>query len=165
MNTSVQKSKRNHLTTTQIGAIGEAAVAIGITLASKGRLAPFKPLADDDGIDLLIYDKVTKRALPIQVKSRTKFDNDKAETVQFDVQKTTYADEGGSHLLAVLMDGTNLTCSWLIPMTALSETARQGKNKYTIVPSAKSTSKDRYSRFRRNTFSAISDELIRAFSE
>ncbi len=75
MNDRLQSSDGHRLTSTQIGAIGESVVAVGLTLTSKGRLAPFKPFADDDGIDLLIYDKETKRALPIQIKSRTKFDN------------------------------------------------------------------------------------------
>ena len=45
------------LTTTQIGAIGEDVVSRGLMIASNGRFSPFKPVADDDGIDLLIYDK------------------------------------------------------------------------------------------------------------
>ena len=152
------------LTSTQIGAIGESVVAAGLTLASQGRLAPFKPFADDDGIDLLIYDKETKRALPIQVKSRTKFDNDKAQTVQFDVQRSTFTDEGGSHLLAVLLDGTDVVCSWLIPMSKLQAEARPGKNKLTIVPSAKPTSNDRYTSYRRHSFGDVAKDLIRALS-
>ena len=67
MNDRLQSSDGYRLTSTQIGAIGESVVAVGLTLTSQGRLAPFKPFADDDGIDLLIYDKETKRALPIQV--------------------------------------------------------------------------------------------------
>ena len=104
MNDRPQSSEDYRLTATQIGAIGESVVAAGLTLASRGRLAPFKPFADDDGIDLLIYDKETKRALPIQVKSRTKFDNEKAQTLQFDVQRSTFTDGGRSHLLAVLLE-------------------------------------------------------------
>lgn len=42
------------LTSTQLGAVGETAIASGLILATKGRLALFKPFADDDGIDLLI---------------------------------------------------------------------------------------------------------------
>lgn len=152
------------LTSTQIGAIGESVVAVGLILASQGRLAPFKPFADDDGIDLLIYDKETKRVLPIQVKSRTKFDNDKAQTVQFDVQTSTFTDEGGSHLLAVLLDGADLSCCWLIPMRDLQAAARVGKNKLTIVPSAKPTSKDRYTRYRRQSFEDIANDLIQTLS-
>lgn len=57
MNDRLQSSEGYRLTSTQIGAIGESVVAVGLTLTSQGRLAPFKPFADDDGIDLLIYDK------------------------------------------------------------------------------------------------------------
>jgi len=164
MISAVQSSEEYRLTSTQIGAIGEAAVAMGLTLASSGRLAPFKPFADDDGIDLLIYDKVTKRALPIQVKSRTKVDDIKAQTVQFDVQRSTYSDRGESHLLAVLLDGADLVCSWLVPMNEMQDAARAGKNKLTIVPSAKPTSNDRYTPYRRHSFEEVAQDLIRTFS-
>ncbi|MEQ8282918.1 MAG: hypothetical protein RIC04_14270 [Parvibaculum sp.] len=57
------------VTSTQIGAIGEAAVASALILGSGGRLAPFRPFADDDGVDLLVFDKVTRKAVPVQVKA------------------------------------------------------------------------------------------------
>ncbi len=160
-----QSADRDLLTSTQIGAIGESVVAVGLTLASNGRLEPFKPFADDDGIDWLIYDKVTKRALPIQVKSRTKFDDAKAQTVQFDVQRSTYTEDGGAHLFAVLLDGSDLVCSWIVPMTELAKTARAGSRKFSIVPSAKATSSDRYTCFRRYSFKDIADDLINAFAD
>lgn len=56
---------------TQIGAVAENPVANALMVESAGRLSPFSPVADDDGIDLLIYDKESGRALPAQVKSRT----------------------------------------------------------------------------------------------
>ena len=164
MKKSEQRDEADHLTTTQIGAIGESIVAVGLTLASQGRLAPFKPFADDDGIDLLIYDKVTKRALPLQVKSRTKVDDRKARTVQFDVRRSTYTDQGGSHLFAVLLDGANLVCSWMVPMSELTTSARAGRHKFSIVPSAKRTSKDRYTSYRRYSYEEVVDDLIKAFS-
>jgi hypothetical protein len=46
-------------TTTQRGTVAEHVVAIELMMGSEGRLAPFKPIADDDGLDLLVYDKVT----------------------------------------------------------------------------------------------------------
>jgi hypothetical protein len=60
----------SHLTATQIGAIGEALVASQLLLASDGRLTPFQPIADDDGIDLLVFDKRTRCAASVQVKAR-----------------------------------------------------------------------------------------------
>lgn len=164
MISSMQSLDSYSLTSTQIGAIGEAVVAVGLTLASGGRLAPFKPFADDDGIDLLIYDKLTKLALPVQVKSRTKFDNEKAQTVQFDVQRSTYTDQGGSYLFAVVLDGSAMVCSWLVPMSDLRHSARSTKNKLSIVPSAKPTSNDRYTPYRRHSFEDAAAHLIQAFS-
>jgi len=65
-------------TSTQIGAIGECLVAAGILEASQGRLSPFKPIADDDGMDLLLFDKQTRRAIPLQIKCRRGFDDARA---------------------------------------------------------------------------------------
>jgi len=152
------------LTTTQIGAIGESVAATGLVLASQGRLAPFKPYADDDGIDLLIYDKASKGVIPLQVKSRTKVDNDKAMTVQFDVRKATFADEGSSHLLAQLLNGSELVCAWLIPMSDLKNEGRESKTKYTVVASAKTTSKDRYTPYRYFTHEDLARAVISSFS-
>jgi len=154
------KPDMGNLTSVQIGAIGESVVAVGLMQATGGRLTPFEPFADDDGIDLLIYDKVTRRALPLQVKTRTKFDNEKAQTVQFDVQRSTFTDQGGTHLLAVLLDGTEFVCSWLVPMNDLQAVARSNATKYTIVPSAKETSKDRNSPFRHTSFEDVARTLI-----
>lgn len=43
----------SQLTTTQEGSIGEAMAGVQLMLASGGRLTPFRPVADDDGTDLL----------------------------------------------------------------------------------------------------------------
>ena len=59
------------LTSTQIGTLAENLVTNELMIESSGRLSPFQPIADDDGIDVLIYDKVTGKALPIQIKART----------------------------------------------------------------------------------------------
>ena len=148
------------ITSTQIGAIGESVVATRLVLFSKGRLAPFIPFADDDGIDLLIYDKSTKRVVPLQVKSRTKLDNEAAGTVQFDVQMSTFSEEAGSHLLAVLLDGAEIVCNWLIPMAELRRTARADRGKLRIVPSTKATSKDRFTPYREFEFALVVDRLV-----
>ena len=84
-------SARGSITTTQIGAIGEHIAASQLMLASQGRLSPFLPMADDDGIDLLIFDKVTRSTLPIQIKSRTGIDQTTGRPVQFAVSLNTRA--------------------------------------------------------------------------
>lgn len=161
---AMTREPRYQLTTTQIGAIGESVAATGLVLASGGRLAPFKPYADDDGIDLLIYDKASKAVMPLQVKSRTKVDNEKAMTVQFDTRKATFSDEGGSRLLALLLDGTDLACAWLIPMADLKQGSRESKTKYTVVASAKTTSNDRFTPYRHFSHGDLAQAVIAAFS-
>lgn len=163
MQTAAKTSNWNGITTTQIGAIGESLVATSLVFASDGRLAPFIPFADDDGIDLLIYDKVSKSTIPLQVKSRTKFDNQRSETVQFDVRSNTFSEESGTQLLAILLDGMEITCSWLIPMSELRQNSMHRKNKLSIVPSAKITSKDRYTYFRHHSIDSVVETLIRSF--
>jgi hypothetical protein len=59
------------LSGTQIGAIAENHVANMLIITTGGRLSEFQRVADDDGIDLLIYEKRSGRALPPQVKCRT----------------------------------------------------------------------------------------------
>ncbi len=72
------------MTDTQIGTIGEVTVAAQLMLASGGRFSPFLPFADDDGIDLIVYDKVTGISLPVQVKARTSAKLGKSDTILFE---------------------------------------------------------------------------------
>ena len=44
--------------------IGENLLINAVMKASEGRLTPFQPLADDDGLDVLFFDKLT---VPITV--------------------------------------------------------------------------------------------------
>lgn len=59
------------LSSTQIGTIGENLLVNAVMKASEGRLSPFQPYADDDGLDLLFYDKQTGNSVAIQLKCRT----------------------------------------------------------------------------------------------
>jgi len=61
-------------TATQIGAIAEATVAAALTYHSDGRFGLFRPFADDDGLDLLVYDKLTRSCSDDRFKiKRSKF--------------------------------------------------------------------------------------------
>lgn len=55
------------LTSSQRGKIAELHVATALMSQSGGRLSPFEPLSDDHGVDLMVVDKVSGNALPIQV--------------------------------------------------------------------------------------------------
>ena len=150
------------LTSTQIGAIGESLVAAGLMVASGGRLAPFKPLADDDGIDLLLFDKLTGSAIPLQVKSRTGFDDPRAERVQFDVRHSTFAGRG--YTVMALVDGTTIRTLWLIPGDRLAEVAMRKADKLVVVACAKTGSNDRYREFRHDSPASVAEEILRHVS-
>lgn len=150
------------LTSTQIGAIGEAVVAAGLILASGGRLAPFKPFADDDGTDLLLFDKVTKRATPLQIKCRTGLDHPRHETVEFNVRLSTFAREGNGFLLGAVLDGASVKISWLVPAADLARIAARKPDKLVMVASAKTGSNDRYRPFRHDGLVTVARAIIDA---
>ena len=139
-----------YMTQTQVGTIGEVTVAAQLMLASDGRLSPFLPFADDDGIDLIVYDKVTGVSLPVQVKARTSARLGKSDTILFDVRRKTFSEHADSFLLAILLDmsGGLIRRAWLIPMAELGKVARVNAEKLSITPSAKDGSKDRYTPYR-----------------
>jgi len=153
------------VTTTQIGAIGETTVATYLTIASQGRLSPFQPAADDDGIDLLIFDKKTRNAVPVQVKTRLATTAGKSETFQFDVRQATFTDNENSFLLAIILDleRVNIVRAWLIPMSELKSVARSNSKILSITPSAKGTSNDRYTLYRQIDMGGVANELMRFF--
>jgi len=148
----------SRLTSTQIGAIGEAAIAAGLMLESVGRLAPFRPLADDDGIDLLLFDKETKDAIPLQIKCRRKVDNDSAETVQFDVRCSKMPPSG--FVLAALLDGVSVRTVWLVPVDKFKTLALQKADKFVMVACAKHDSEDRYRVFRHDGLASAARAIL-----
>lgn len=139
---------------TQIGAIAENLVANVLMLASDGRLSPFSPFADDDGIDLLIYGKLTGRALPAQIRSRTvslkkRGTSSRGNVVHFEVRKATFRSERYACVLLVLLteDASQIERSWVIPMRELPIHASARSTKYVVRASNAIASADRFSRF------------------
>lgn len=147
-------------TSTQVGAIGECLVAAGILEASGGRLSPFKPIADDDGMDLLLFDKQTRRPIPIQIKCRRSFDNEKARTLQFDVRLKTFSREGGGYLLCIKLDGAAIDTLWLIPTSELEGVARPSHTHLVVVASVKCTSQDRFASYRMTSMSQVAAKIV-----
>jgi len=140
-------------TSTQIGKAIEALVASTLMLASKGRLSPFLPFADDDGLDLLLFDKLTGRVIQFRSKGRTGTDAASHATVEFNVRKKTLSTRSDAMLLAVLVDINNarLEQSWLIPMTELQRTGISKRDVWAITPSTLLKSGDRYRHYRSDT--------------
>ena len=143
------------LTSTQKGKVTEQLVASALLIASNGRLAPFVPLADDHGLDLIVLDKVTRRSIAIQVKSAIV--NASRDTVQFDVRKQTYSKVAGEYLLMVVFEPArmSLAASWLIPMAMVPDVSTEQAEKYALVPSLKATAKDRCRPYRHDDVHAL----------
>jgi len=152
------------LTSTQIGAIGENLLVNAVMKCSEGRLSPFQPLADDDGLDGLFYDKETGSAVAIQLKCRTVTlfkpgTKVRGNVVHFDVRQATFNAARRAYLVAALLDEnlTHLQTCWLLPMEALPSIASDIRGKWVIRPNVLATSADRFSVYR----CASPDELAK----
>ena len=153
------------LTSTQKGAVTEHLVASVLTLASDGRLSPFMPMSDDDGVDLLVLDKVTNAVLAIQVKSAIA--NASRKTVQFDVRKATLGVHANRYLLAVLFDPDSvaIALSWLIPMSDVPTVSVAQATKFALSPSTAATTADRYQPDRNATPHALAEAVLQVMTD
>jgi hypothetical protein len=154
-------SEAVELSPSQRGKIAEYYVATALMAGSGGRLSPFVPLTDDHGIDLVVLDKVTGGSVAIQVKSWFGRNHADRKTVQFDVRKSTYQEESGTILLAVVLDEASMTMeiAWLIPMSVLPTVSVVQIDKFAIAPSRSHSSRDRYSRFRHLNVPSLSQAV------
>jgi hypothetical protein len=118
-------------------------------------------MSDDHGIDLVVYDKQTGRALPIQVKSWLLDPEKPVKIVQFDVQKTTFSKVKSGALICVVMDMETLAINiaWMIPMTDIPIVATDRPGKYVLAPSRLPTSKDKYSGHRHGSIKSLTDAV------
>ncbi|WP_428628433.1 hypothetical protein [Sphingopyxis sp.] len=143
------------ISSTQIGTIGENLLINAIMKASDGRLSPFQPVADDDGIDVLFFDKATGHAVAVQLKCRTRSlfkpgTQDRGNGVHFEVRKATFNDARRAHLVAGLLNEemTQFVAMWFLPMIDLPTVARDGGTKWVIRPSKAAETRDRFVPYR-----------------
>lgn len=155
------------LSSTQIGALAENIVANELMIESKGRLSPFQPIADDDGIDVLIYDKITGNAVPLQVKARTSTinkpgKNERGNTVHFEVRKATHNDERRALLLCVLLSEDLRTTerAWLLPLEDLPSLTSDRTTKYVIRANKQISTNDKYKQFQCESIGEVSERLV-----
>jgi len=160
------------LTTTQIGALAENLVANEIMIESSGRLSPFQPIADDDGIDLLIYDKVTGRSSPIQIKARTSTinkpgKNERGNTVHFEVRKATHSDERRALLLCVLLseDLRSTERAWLLPLEEIQNITSERESKFVIRANKQIGTNDKYKKYQCEDMSVVVERMIDIFDD
>lgn len=143
------------LSSTQIGAIGENLLVNAVMKASDGRLSPFQPLADDDGLDVLFFDKLTGNSVAIQLKCRRESlfkpgTKERGNSVHFEVRKSTFNDARRAYLVAGLFneDLTHFMTTWFMPLALLPQVARSSADKWVIRPSKAESSGDRFTPYR-----------------
>ncbi len=148
---------REKMTSTQRGKIAELHVATALMAQSAGRLSPFEPLSDDHGVDLVVLDKVSGRALAVQVKSWLLDPEKPVKTVQFDVQKSTYDDVKPGALICVLMDPDTLAIdmAWVIASADVRKIATDRPDKYVLAPSRLAGSRDKYAGHRHASIASL----------
>ena len=161
-----------NLTSTQIGALAENLVANELMIESGGRLSPFIPIADDDGIDLLVYDKTTGKSIPLQIKSRTSTINkpgksEKGNIVHFEIRSAALKNKKHAYFLAVLLSQDLRTTerAWLLPMKEIPKmlNKRSTQSKYIMRPNKSLTSGDKFSSYRCENISKVSQRIIKLF--
>lgn len=155
------------LTSTQIGAIGENLLINAVMKASEGRLSPFAPIADDDGLDVLFFDKLTGQSVAIQLKCRTttirkRGSEEKGHQVHFQVRQATFNEARRAFLVAALINEklSDFVCTWFIPMNRLPELGKDISGKYVIRPSKAPSSADKYTEFRCASPSVLVERML-----
>ena len=155
------------LTSTQIGAIGENLLINAVMVASGGRLAPFQPAADDDGLDVLFFDKLTGRAIAVQLKCRTVAlykpgTTERGNLVHFEVRKSTFNDARRAFLVAALLDDTltRFAATWFVPMGELPLVARSSGEKWVMRASKAEKCADRARPYRCASVQGLAQQII-----
>lgn len=148
-------------TTTQKGRVVESIVAASLVLASNGRLSPYLPFADDDGIDLILFDKCTSSVLPVQVKGWAAAQTGRSGVIQFDIRKATIRPFYRSILLAIRLDPVTygIQQAWTVPMEKVAEIATEKDKIYAMCASTRAQSRDRCSMYRSDSLPELTRRL------
>jgi len=104
------------ISTKQKGDIAEARIAELITLYGDTTLSCYKPLSDDEGIDLIVKEKDSLKTMYIQIKSR--FGNNPDEIFVATTKSVTVADNYSMALIFCFFDteeGDLWDYLWFVP--------------------------------------------------
>lgn len=103
------------LSSKQKGNIAENRVIELLTYSTDGRATCYRPVADDDGIDIIVNLKSNLSPIFVQVKSRFKLNKNK-RYIQ-NVGANTFSENDRFYLVFLLINGSTLEidCLWLIP--------------------------------------------------
>ena len=157
------------ISSTQLGTIGENLLINAVLRGSGGRLAPYQPYADDDGVDVLFFDKETGGAVPVQVKSRsvTLFKPKttiRGDLAHFELRKATFNENRNTFLSAILLeeDLSALRAIWCVPLAELHRYSRSATTKWVMRASVSPKSKDRCTSLRCADENDLAERLITA---
>lgn len=104
------------VSTKQKGDIAEARIAELITLYGDTTLSCYKPLSDDEGIDLIVKEKGSLKTMYIQIKSR--FGNNPNDIFTATTKATTIADNYSMSIVFCFFDteeGDLWDYLWFVP--------------------------------------------------
>ncbi|MEQ8441280.1 MAG: hypothetical protein RIM33_11730 [Alphaproteobacteria bacterium] len=135
------------VTSSQIGWITESVVGANLIARSGGRIAPFTPVADDCGVDLLAMDKASGRTVALQVKAWTRGPSTD-QTIQFDIRKSTF--NAFSYFIGVWvpLPELEIAYAWFLPMRDVPDFARDARSHLIVRCSTGPNTRDKMSLFR-----------------
>lgn len=122
------------ITTKQKGDIAEARIAELITLYGETSLSCYKPISDDEGIDLIVKEKSSLKILYLQIKSR--FSDDLGNVSVMNVKKNSVSDKVSMCLVFCLFDtnkGDLWDYVWFVPASDFIKKATGKKDYYNFV--------------------------------
>ena len=118
-----------NVSTKQKGDIAEARIAELVTLYGDTTLSCYKPISDDEGIDLIVKEKGSLRTMYIQIKSR--FGGDVSRIFAYSVKVATIADNYAMANIFCVFDteeGDLWDFLWFVPTPDLIKLATRSHN-------------------------------------
>ncbi|MDD5774905.1 MAG: group I intron-associated PD-(D/E)XK endonuclease [Candidatus Omnitrophica bacterium] len=115
-----------NISTKQKGDIAEARIAELVTLYGETCLSCYKPISDDEGIDLIVKEKGSFRTMYIQIKSR--FGDDPGEIFTSTTKSSSIADNYSVAVIFCYFDTTKGDLHddlWFVPAPDLLKRANQ----------------------------------------
>lgn len=160
---------------TQKGSIAENLICNWLIIGSGGRLSPYQPVADDAGVDLLVYDRDTQRTLLLQIKGRTRTEATTAKKrgVRFNLRTATFEERPNFYIAGVLLDATLQMpeALWLIPSAVVERNAIHSRKdedgnstRLAVCCSASCTSGDKWCQYRAHSIKDFVTLVYQALS-
>ena len=100
---------------TQLGRVGELALALYVMVTSDGGLDLFTPVSDDDHVDVTVGKRGGIPAIAIQVKSSPAADPDGLVEATASYSSGHVREHPAFLYVVVLMNGVSIATAWVVP--------------------------------------------------